>query len=174
MKHLFFTLPLTILSFCGQAQDNPFKKLKYDKVVIFDMSDRCHPKEWATDFGRVLKDCAIKDTSLSKAESTKLSELLGNKSSYGAGTASCFDPHLAIVYYQGKKIVAHVSVCMDCNRLSLSMPVNMQKIGYGKGKERIYSADGMRRSFRKYLNSLLRKYTFSHQSQAGDIWDMER
>ncbi len=96
-----------------------------------------------------------------------LNSKLESKSSYGGGTASCFDPHLGVVYYLKNKPVAHISVCLDCNRLQSSIEINAQKQGKnGKGKDAYYLLDGMSKSFRNYLNGLVLKYKFSHPAKS--------
>ncbi len=105
-----------------------------------------------------------KQIQLDKVIVSKLNEKLGNKKSYGDVTAACFDPHLGFVYYLSGKIVAHITICLDCNRLRSSIPIVAQQQGkVGKGKDAYYISDGLSITFRNFLNTLLVKNNFSHQ-----------
>ncbi len=164
MKHLFFYIILlfSTLAFC---QNNPFTKLQFDKVIIYDFSGGKGEEDYSIINGKgKLAKSVIKEVTLDKNTITTLNQKLESKKSYGAGTASCFEPHLGIVYYYKNKPVAHISICMDCNRLESSKDIVAQHQGKnGEGKEVYYMLDGMSNSFRNYLNGLLKKYKFSHQ-----------
>ncbi|RKS19073.1 hypothetical protein CLV94_3024 [Flavobacterium endophyticum] len=115
-----------------------------------------------TDKGK-LSETVNQQVILDEKTSKQLSLKLGSKLSYGTGTASCFDPHLGFVYYLKGKVVAHVSVCLQCNRLRSSVTIPAQKQGKtGNGDEAYYLLDGMSDSFKQYLNNLVIKYKFSH------------
>lgn len=101
----------------------------------------------------------------------KLSKYLDSKNSYGNVVAGCFDPHLGIVYYDKTKIVAYITVCFDCNRLRSSIELAEQKGKMGKGKDAYYMLDGLSKTFRHFLNTLLIKYKFSDQITPGSLYD---
>ncbi len=106
-----------------------------------------------------------KQVQLDKVTIDKLNQRLGDKKSFGGGTAACFDPHLGFVYYLDNKVVGHITICMACNRLHSSIDIDVQKQGkVGKGKDAYYLTEGMSKSFRLFLNSLLRSNKFSHQA----------
>ena len=84
----------------------------------------------------------------------------------------CFNPHLGIVYYLKGQIVAHVSVCMDCNILRSNIYIPTQTQGkVAEGDAAYYTGDGLSKPFRQFLNDLLKKYNFSHQIKAGSSFD---
>jgi len=145
------------------AGDAP-SKLQYDEIIIYDFNENSHGEGGSIvdDKGRLAP--VIKQVLLDKATATELHKRIFQKSSYGAPEAACFDPHLGIVYYLNKKIVAHFTICMGCNRLegSVEIPAQLQVKG-GTGKEIYYTGMGMSKSFRKFLNGLLVKHKFSHQ-----------
>jgi hypothetical protein len=166
MKHL---LIYTILFFSipSFSQKNPFSKLQFDKVVMYDFSGGKGAEDFSiiNQKGKLAKS-VTKEIVLDKNTIVMLNQKLESRKSFGAGTASCFDPHLGIVYYYKDKPVAHISICMDCNRLSSSKEIPAQNQGKtGEGKETYYFLDGMSKSFRNYLNGLLKKYNFSHQAK---------
>jgi len=101
---------------------------------------------------------------LDKETISSLNQRLGSKSSFGGGEAACFTPHLGFVYYLKDKIVAYITICLDCNILVSSIPLDAQKQGrIGEGEDAYYMADGPSKVFRLFLNDLLKKYKFSHQ-----------
>jgi len=162
MKKLQIIL-LFLLSTTVYSQKNPFVGLKYDTIVMYDFSGGKESDiSIITDKGK-LSETVTKQIILDEKTSKQLSLKLGSKLSYGAGTASCFDPHLGFVYYLKGKVVAHVSVCLQCNRLRSSVTIPAQKQGKtGNGDEAYYLLDGMSNSFKQYLNNLVIKYKFSH------------
>jgi hypothetical protein len=77
-----------------------------------------------------------------------------------------FDPHLGFVYYKGNEIIGYITICVDCNILSANLKLAAQ-IRSKEGAD----AHGMSKSFRQFLNSLLKKYKFSHQILPGSVFD---
>jgi hypothetical protein len=153
-----------ILSFPLKAQQNPFLALKFDKVIMYDFTGGKGSDLYIVDEKDELAKSISKQIQLDKATIAKLNEKLGNKKSYGAATAFCFDPHLGFVYYLKGKIVGHITICLDCNRLRSSISIAAQQQGkIGKGKDAYYISDGLSIPFRNFLNSLLVKNNFSHQ-----------
>jgi len=161
-KFIFGVFLLISVSFFGQQK--PFSTLKFDKVVLYDFSGGKGIGTSIIDEKGNLSKTVIKKVILDEETTKILSKKLESKESYGGGTAACFEPHLGIVYYLKSKPTAHVSVCLDCNRLISSKNIPAQNQGkIGKGKDAYYLSDGMSKPFRKYLNGLLKKYNFSHQ-----------
>ena len=119
-----------------------------------------------------LSDDIVKQKKLNKLEAKQLTSKLTDSSSYGGETASCFDPHVGIVYYLKGSIAGYVTICLYCNRLYSSIDIPEQKQGkVGSGEEAYYTADGLSPSFRIYLNGLLKKYKFSHQISGAAPYD---
>jgi hypothetical protein len=55
---------------------------------------------------------------------------------------------------------------MDCNAVRADIEIPAQKQNkQGQGEKAYYLGDGMSKSFRQFLNGLLKKYNFSHQIQ---------
>ncbi|MNX78251.1 hypothetical protein D3C86_1098300 [compost metagenome] len=154
MKNSFIIL-LFLLSTAVYSQKNPFVGLKYDTIVMYDFSGGKESDiSIITDKGK-LSETVTQQVILDEKTSKQFSLKLGSKPSYGAGTASC--------YYLKGKVVAHVSVCLQCNRLRSSVTIPAQKQGKtGNGDEAYYLLDGMSDSFKQYLNNLVIKYKFSH------------
>jgi len=149
----------------GQKDDNPYLKLSVDSIVFYDFGGR--PEEEINSIieknGKLSKT-VIKSAKLDKLTADNFTKLLGQKTSYGSSTAACFEPHLGVVYYLNKKPIAYIDICLSCNRLYPSLKINTQMQGkQGEGKEVYYTLNGISKSFRKEINSLLIKYKFSHQ-----------
>lgn len=161
-KFIFGSILLISVSYFGQQK--PFATLKFDKVILYDFSGGKSVGTSIIDEKGNLSRTIIKKVVLDEETTKILSKKLESKESYGGGTASCFEPHLGIVYYLKSKPIAHVSICLDCNRLSSSKNIPNQNQGKtGNDKDAYYLLDGMSNQFRKYLNGLLKKYNFSHQ-----------
>ena len=97
---------------------------------------------------------------------------LGDKKSYGNRTAACFDPHCGFVHFSKGKSVGQITICTGWNRLYSSIDIPAQKQGQqGKGADVYYILDVLSKSFRQYINGLLRKNTFAHQIEAGSQFD---
>jgi hypothetical protein len=161
---LCFFLLMSISGFC---QNNPFTKLQFDSVVLYDfIGDKGEEESSIIDKNGRLAKSVTKQITLDQSTIAALNKKLESRTSYGAGTSSCFIPHLGIVYYLKNKPVAFISICMDCNRLRSSKNIPAQNQGKtGKGKAAYYLLDGMSNSFRSYLNGILKKYNFSHQGK---------
>lgn len=119
-----------------------------------------------------LHKSVIKSTKPDKLTANKFTVSLGQKESYGNGTAACFDPHLGVVYYSKGKPLGHVTICMSCNRLYPSLDIRAQEQGkQGKGIDVYYTLNGMSKKFRKEINSILIEYKFSHQIKEKTSFD---
>jgi hypothetical protein len=147
----------------GQAT-NPFAKLKFDKVMMYDFNGgKGEDLSIINPSGR-LAASVTKQVQLSPAETSRFTSRIGSRRSYGGSTASCFDPHLGFVYYLNGKSVAHITVCLDCNRLRAVPDIPARKQGKaGSGKDAYYLSDGLSKSLRQYLNGLIKANSFSHQ-----------
>jgi hypothetical protein len=155
------------------AQDNPFANLSCDSVVIYDFDWRGKGEHFSIiDKNGRLAPTVKKRVKLDGKTAKKLGRLMGETASYGQATAACFEPHLGVVYYKSGAPVAHINICISCNRLYSSLEIPAQKQGrQGEGNEVYYTADGMSKSFRKYLNGLLKDNNFSHQGGDSSLFD---
>jgi hypothetical protein len=168
MRTTIIFLILIIFNTAYGQGDNPLAKLEFDKVVMYDFDGGKGSDLYIVDNKGQFAKSITKQVTLNKGEISSLNSKLGSKMSYGGGTASCFDPHLGFVYFLKGKIVGHVTVCLDCNRLSSSFDIPAQKQGkVGNGKDAYYIAEGLSTSFRQYLSGLLKANGFSHQIKNG-------
>ncbi len=159
---VIFLLMITNSAFCNLKSPN--LKLKFDKVMMYDFSGAKGWNQSIVNEKGQLASSVTKQIQLDKESVKNLGALLSKKSSFGGGEAACFEPHLGFVYYLRGKIVAHITICLDCNVLVSSIRLKAQEQGkVGKGKDAYYIADGPGKSLRLFLNELLRRYNFSHQ-----------
>jgi len=156
----FFIFP----PFVSGEIKNPYKTLKFDKVIMYDFSGGKDWNEYIVNDKGQLASSIKKQVQLDYITIQNLTDMLGKKSSFGAGEAACFVPHLGFVFYLKGEIMAYITVCLDCNGLVSSKPLDAQKQGkIGEGKDAYYMADGPSKLLRTFLNDLLKKYNFSHQ-----------
>jgi hypothetical protein len=164
---LFILLSTLSLSSIGQTK-NPFLTLKFDNVVFYDFKDIGEKGSLIVDNNGKYLQAIIKQVQLDMTTIKKLNIKLGDKKSYGNGTASCFDPHCGFVYFLKGKPVGQMTICLGCNRLYSSIDIPAQKQGkQGQGKNAYYILDGLSNSFRQFINGLLVKNKFSHQIEPG-------
>ncbi len=156
----------------GQISKNPFLDLKFDKVIMYDFEGGKDADIFiVNEKGQLIKSIK-KQQQLDSSTIKNLNAKFGDKKSFGGVTASCFDPHVGFVYYLKGKAVAQISICLDCNRLRSTIDIPAQKQGkVGKGDEVYYLADGLSKTFRRFLNTLLQKNQFSHQIKKGSSFD---
>ena len=164
---------LFAIAICSNGQTkNPFLTIKFDKVKMYDIEGGDGSDTSIVDDKGELATSISKIVTLRKQTITKLNIKLGDKKSYGGATDSCFDPHLGFVFYLKGNIVEHISISLDCNRLRSSIDIPAQKQGkVGNGKDAYYISDGLSKSFRQFINMLLKRNQFSHQIKPGSSFD---
>lgn len=164
MKFIMVLFSMILISIDSQVK-NPFSELKYDSVVMYDFEGgKGTPDMFIINEKGRLANTVIKQVQLDKETISALSKRLGQRESYGGAQAACFDPHLGFVYYDHGNVVAHISICLDCNVLHSSVDIPAQMQGKtGRGNDVYYLGGGLSKSFRKFLNDLLVVNKFSHQ-----------
>ncbi|HNP24736.1 MAG TPA: hypothetical protein PKM63_22050 [Panacibacter sp.] len=172
MRIISFLFLLTIsLSSNGQT-NNPFLSLKFDKVVFFDFEDIGEKGSLIVDNNGKYFQTVIKQVQLDTQTIKELNAKLGDKKSYGNGAAACFDPHCGFVYFLKGKPVGQITICLSCNRLYSSIDIPAQKQGQqGQGKDAYYILDGLSKSFRQFINGLIKENKFTHQIEPGLHFD---
>ena len=141
------------------AQSNPFDTLKYDKIVAYEFQGLG---------GRLIKHCLknepdriSKSIVISKKKMKAFEGILIDNSSYGNTVAACFDPHLAIVYYDGGDIAGTIDICLDCNYLeaSVEIPATSHKV-IKVSEDYSYAAHGFSKKARKAIDDFCRSLGF--------------
>jgi hypothetical protein len=172
MKVLAVLIFLAATLFTYGQTKNPFSSLKFDKVIMYDFQESGEKGDAIVDNNGKFLQTIFKQVQLDKETIKKVNARLGDKKSYGNGTAACFDPHCGFVYFLNNKIVGQVTICLSCNRLHSTIDIPAQKQGkQGKGKDAYYILDGLSKPFRKFINGLLIKNKFSNQIKPGSHFD---
>lgn len=119
---ILFSCLLILTSFIeDNRSEDPFKSFKYDKVVAYDYNGIGGIR--IVDSNGHITGTVRAQTELTKKQFKEINKTLSERSTYGGTTASCFDPHLGIVYYFDNKMVAHISICLECNYLESSFAI---------------------------------------------------
>jgi hypothetical protein len=171
------TILVTLIIFSGRSifaqNENPFLTLQYDSVLIYDFDWKGKQESFSiVDESGHLSSGVRNYSRLDRKKYAKLNKLLGEKSSFGQSTAACFEPHLGIVYYQSGKSIAHLSICMGCNRLESSVRIPAQEQG-AQISEGVtyYTGIGMSKSLRKFLNHLMVSHNFRYGDKKSTLFD---
>lgn len=164
-----FTLSfLFLLSFYyALSQRTAFDTLIYDKVKAYEF-DGSHER-LITYCLKKEKSRINKDKLLSKELIKEFEKIITSKGSYGAYTAACFEPHLAIVYYNDNQIVEVVDVCLSCNYLKSSVEIPaLSEIKVDSFTEYERPLSGFNKETRKKLDGFLKKLEFDKYTTSID------
>jgi hypothetical protein len=163
MKTFAFAVLIFLLPATHGIIKNPPLQLRYDKVMMYDFNGGIGSDQTIVDAKGRLATSVTKQVALDKESAISLTKKLGEKESFGDEMAMCFEPHLGFVYYLKGKIVAYMTVCLDCNVFVSSIPLDPQKHEKLGIANDAYIAGAPSKPFRAFLNSLLKKHNFSHQ-----------
>ena len=152
---LFCLIPII-----ANGQSNPFEKLRYDKVVAYEyqgegelLIEQCLKEE---------KEKINKMLILKKNQIEKLERILTSKNAYGNTTASCFDPHFAVVYFLKDKIVGSIDICLDCNYLIASEKIPATEFKMIKvSNDYSYPAKGFSKNTRMEIYQYIKNLGFT-------------
>jgi hypothetical protein len=122
--------------------NKPFDKLVFNKVIAYDFSGSEEPYPSVFDKNGYFIPIIEKQKALSKTQAENVIRFLTDKKTYGGGEAACFQPHLGIVFYNGKKPVFTVDICLDCNYLLSTEVIPSEE---ANGNARGFSNSGKRK-----------------------------
>lgn len=134
MKYLF--LMLMFLSFQGMSQNRAYKsftELKFDKAMLYQFNGE-------TDFD-FMAHGMLCDTSLVDAESNwahslskdnrpvsekdiyDLFNIIKNtgKDKMTGDPQGCYIPRVGIAFFKNSRVVAHIDVCLECNKFMIEV-----------------------------------------------------
>ena len=144
----------------SKKANRPFNKLDYNKVIAYEYQGG---KGEGIIINGKLATNVKQQKELTQEQIDSLTNYLGANSTYGGNKAFCFNPHLGIVFYKDCEVVAHISICLECNYLisSINIPATeVKKIKIGDDYE--YPAEGFSKLGRQKINSLCKQLNFSH------------
>ncbi|MDR3694132.1 hypothetical protein [Mucilaginibacter sp.] len=159
MKAFAFVLLTLLLPGTPKIIKNSPLQLKYDKVMMYNFNGGIGSDMSIVDARGHIAKSMKKQVVLDNESALSLTRKLGEKESFDDTTAACFEPGLGFVYYLKGKIVAHITVCLSCNVVTSSIPLDPQK--HDKfWANNDYLAGWPSKSFRAFLMGLLKKYNF--------------
>lgn len=125
----------------GFAQNSPFDSLKYTHVIVYEyLGGEGKGQPLIVENGKL--PYTTKQVELSKNQVSSIVEILGSESTYGGDKAYCFIPRIGIVFYQKEEIVAHISICLQCNYLISSIDIPAKEVVKIIDGEYEYPAEG--------------------------------
>ncbi|MBF7092647.1 hypothetical protein IUY40_14010 [Flavobacterium sp. ALJ2] len=104
----------------SNTQTLPFKNLQYNKVIAYDYEGAGEKFVSITSDDGKFTPVVTKQKSLSQLQIEQVITIFTDKKTYGEGTAACFIPHMAIVFYKDSTIVFKTDICLDCNYMITS------------------------------------------------------
>lgn len=130
----------------------PSRAYAYVKAYRFSCIGECGSQD-------ILRDTHGKEVTLSNTQLATFLRLIQNKKSYGAGTAACFDPKLAITFYDHDGIpMEYIAICLSCNS-SDSYPI--MKINHTLNEKHINR--GFSINTRNELRKMFKEWGLSYE-----------
>ena len=157
------TFAFVVLTFLLPAKPGIIKnaplQLKYDKVMMYYFNGGIGSDLSIVDPKGHIAKSVTKQVVLDKESALSLTKKLGEKESFNNEMGACFEPGIGFVYYSKDKIVAYITICLGCQVVVSSIPLDPQK------HEKFWANDsylvgGPTKTFVAFLNSLSKKYNF--------------
>lgn len=145
----------------------PFDKLEFNKVIAYDYDG--DEETFPSAIGRNGKFIPIidKQAALTKKQVDYLiNEILTSDSTYGGGTAACFQPHLSFIFYNENEPAFTVDVCLGCNFLHSSQLIpatQSHKSKFEDGTD--YYIDGFSKDGKKRIRNLATELDFYYSNK---------
>ncbi|WP_295677194.1 hypothetical protein [uncultured Mucilaginibacter sp.] len=158
MKIFAFVALILLLPAPHKIIKNSPLQLGYDKVMMYDFDGGIGSDLSIVDARGHIAKSMTKQAVLDKESALSLTKKLGERESFCDTMAACFEPHLGFVYYLKGKIVAYITVCLSCNVVVSSVPLDPQKQDKYPIANDGYLAGGPTKTFRAFLKGLLKKY----------------
>lgn len=139
----------------------PFNKLDYDKIIAYDFEGCEEPYPAVIDAKGRFVPVITAQAALTQPQADKILSTLTKKSTYGAGTAACFAPHFALVFFRNNHNINQINICLDCNYLTsgIDIPAETHK-KINKGTEDEYVLNGFTASGKNAIVSLCKELNF--------------
>ncbi len=129
MKTFALIALISLLPATHKTIKNPPLQLSYDKVMMYYFNGGMGSDMSVVDSSGHIAKSMTKQFVLDKESALSLTKKLGQKESFVDEEATCFEPGLGFVYYLKGKIVLYVTVCLGCNIVVSSIPLDPQKPG---------------------------------------------
>jgi hypothetical protein len=146
----------------------PFDSIRFDKVIAYDFDGSDKEESGIIDREGRFAPFIKEQRGLDPSQVSSIISCLSSKQSYGAGTAPCFRPGMAIVFFQNNSPVMTVDICLDCNFLESSLRIPAK---YGKKISR-YGTEieltGFSTEGRRCIISLAGQLKFSYAKEKAE------
>lgn len=154
----YFLILFWFFLFCDIAAQKQLK-IKADSVLIYKFDNVSSDHVFSVIENGILSPLTTGCSKLNKKEINVFTKDLFDERSYRGVMSVCFYPHLGVVFYRAGKVVEHVNVCLECNRIfsSYSMNVDLQKIEY-LGTTKYYVLNGMSEKIARSIMNLKDKH----------------
>lgn len=153
---------------------NPFDSLVYDEVVAYDFDGK-DGREIVMD-GKLVKDAKNPKT-VTKEQAGLFIQTITDTATYGFGSPGYFEQTIGIVFYNNKKIAAHISISFDANSLksSVYLPATQYYFDIVAGDDYYtrYPIQGFSPQARKQLRKLCSELGLKNCPTKDGIWDGE-
>lgn len=148
----------------------PFSTLKYDKLIAYDFEGCEEPYPAVINEKGDYVPVILSQKSLSQPQADFILSALSETSSYGKGTAACFEPKLALVFYKTDKFVAQINICLDCNYLISSIRIPAEtyhKVNEGTKEE--FPLPGFSKKGREAIIQLAKELNFRYGAKSTEF-----
>jgi hypothetical protein len=160
MKAFAFVVLIFLLPTTHKIIKKSPLQLRYDKVIMYDFDGGMRSDLSIVDARGHIARSMKKQVVLDKESALSLTTKLGEKESFDDAVAACFEPHLGFVYYLNGKIVAYITVCLGCNVVVSSIPLDPEKQVRYPMANNGYLAGSPTEKSQAFLKGLLKKYNF--------------
>jgi hypothetical protein len=165
LKEFVQQSPATVIS---KLEAKPFDSIRFDKVIAYDYDGSDQGGPGIVDSAGKFDSRIKAQRALDAGQINSITSCLGSKQTYGAGTAPCFRPGMAIVFFQNIQPVMKVEICLDCNFLESSVRIPAK---YGK-KTKVEGSEieltGFSKDGRKCIIDLAKQLAFSYAKEKID------
>jgi hypothetical protein len=163
---LFPCIFCLVFFFNGKEITNPFKTLAYDKVLAVDFNGE-HEMPLVLRNGKLTQEISQRAV-LNAKQIDYITGVISDTATYGYVTAACFEPHFGLVFYSHDSIVAHVSICFECNSLFSSVKIPAETYHNITDGDLTLPRHGFSPKGRKAINKLVEELEFSHTIDPED------
>lgn len=138
-----------------------FPDFTFDEVIAYDYESEEVSFESEIIENNKLAPFKRKIVLSSKQTQTLISDL-NSASTYGDSRADCFNPHLGIVFYSKKRVVAYISICFECNYFLAKVKIPAEENNYESTKKVIHLDKAFSEIGVEKLSALCHELDFSH------------
>ena len=144
----------------------PFDTLEFDKVIAYDYQGE--EEAFPSVIGRNGKFIPIieKQAALNEKQIDYLIDvILTSDSTYGAGTAACFQPHLGFIFYNKNERIFVTDICLGCNLLQSSQLIPATQSHKSKFEDgTVFFLDGFSKNGKERIRNLATELDFYYSN----------